>query len=195
MAFHHLAIATRDLKATHAFYTRAMGFELAKVEVARVGEQGFAKHLFYDTGNGELIAFWDFHDAELPEDWSPAISDALGLPHWANHIAFAARDLADLEVRRDRWLDHGHDAMEIDHGWCTSIYTNDPNAILVEFCTSTRRLGSADREEALRLLEAASPPVAPPPPTRLFRAAAEAGRGAGSEQRSGSAQARTKGVS
>jgi catechol 2,3-dioxygenase-like lactoylglutathione lyase family enzyme len=172
MAFHHLAIATRDVKATHAFYTRAMGFELAKVEVARVGKQGFAKHLFYDTGNGEMIAFWDFHDAELPGDWSPAISDGLGLPHWANHIAFAARDLADLEARRNRWLDHGHDAMQIDHGWCTSIYTNDPNGIMVEFCTSTRALDSADRDEALRLLDAASPPVGTAPASRIFRAAA-----------------------
>jgi catechol 2,3-dioxygenase-like lactoylglutathione lyase family enzyme len=147
-----------------------MGFELAKVEVARVGKQGFAKHLFYDTGNGEMIAFWDFRDAELPSDWSPAISDGLGLPHWANHIAFAARDLADLEARRNRWLDRGHDAMQIDHGWCTSIYTNDPNGIMVEFCTSTRALGHADREDALRLLEAASPPVAAAPPSQLFRA-------------------------
>jgi catechol 2,3-dioxygenase-like lactoylglutathione lyase family enzyme len=171
MGFHHLAIATKDAKATHGFYTGAMGFELAKVEVARVGERGFAKHLFYDTGNGELIAFWDFHDAGLPPDWSPAISDGLGLPHWANHVAFAARDLADLEARRRRWLEHGHDVMQIDHGWCTSIYTNDPNGIVVEFCTTTRPLTPADRADALRLLEASGPPVGEPPKSRLFRAA------------------------
>ncbi len=170
MAFHHLAIATRDAKATHEFYTRAMGFELAKVEVARVGESGFAKHLFYDTGNGEMIAFWEFHDAGLAGDWSPAISDGLGLPHWANHIAFAALDVADLDARRTRWLEHGYDVLEIDHGWCTSIYTTDPNGIMVEFCTSTRAFVSADREEALRLLEATSPPVGNPPPTRIHRA-------------------------
>lgn len=171
MAFHHLAIATRDVKATHEFYTRAMGFALAKVEVARVGKRGFAKHLFYDTGNGEMIAFWDFHDAGLRDDWSPAISDGLGLPHWANHVAFAAQDLADLEARRRRWLEHGYDVMEVDHGWCSSIYTNDPNGILVEFCTTTRAFEPADREEALRLLEVESPPVGAQPPSRTFRAA------------------------
>ena len=152
MAFHHLAIATRDLKATHDFYTRAMGFELVKVEVARAGRRGFAKHLFYDTGNGEMIAFWDFHDPDLPPDWSPAISTALGLPIWANHIAFDASDLDDIARRRERWLAHGVSVMEIDHGWCTSIYARDPNGILVEFCTSTRAFTQADREEALRLL-------------------------------------------
>jgi hypothetical protein len=39
-----------------------MGFELVKVAVGPAGKRGFAKHLFYDTGNGELIAFWDLHD-------------------------------------------------------------------------------------------------------------------------------------
>jgi catechol 2,3-dioxygenase-like lactoylglutathione lyase family enzyme len=140
--------------------------------VARAGKRGWAKHLFYEAGDGEMIAFWDFHDAGLRDDWSPAISDGLGLPHWANHVAFAARDLADLEARRRRWLEHGHDVMEVDHGWCTSIYTNDPNGILVEFCATTRALGPQDREEAARLLEASSPPLGGEPPvTRIYRAA------------------------
>ena len=32
MPYHHLAIATRDMKATHEFYTDAMGFELVRAE-------------------------------------------------------------------------------------------------------------------------------------------------------------------
>ena len=171
MGFHHVAIATRDARANHAFYTGAMGFALAKVEVAPAGRRGFAKHLFYDTGDGEMIAFWDLHDAELPPDWSPAISDGLGLPHWANHLAFRARDRADLDARLARWLAHGCDATEIDHGWCVSIYTNDPNGVMVEFCLTTRAPDAADRAEALRLLDAPRPelPTAPPP-IRLHRA-------------------------
>jgi catechol 2,3-dioxygenase-like lactoylglutathione lyase family enzyme len=69
MGYHHLALATRDIKATHEFYTAAMGFELVKVAVGPAGKRGFAKHLFYDTGNGELIAFWDLHDPDLAPDW------------------------------------------------------------------------------------------------------------------------------
>ena len=33
MAFHHVALATRDTAATHRFYTEVMGFELVKVVV------------------------------------------------------------------------------------------------------------------------------------------------------------------
>jgi catechol 2,3-dioxygenase-like lactoylglutathione lyase family enzyme len=152
MSFHHVALATRDVKATHEFYVGPMGFTLAKVEVAPSSKDGWAKHFFYDSGEGELIAFWDLHDEGIPADFSPAISSGLGLPAWVNHIAFTAKDLEDLAARRDRWLDHGIDVTEIDHGWCTSIYTADPNGIVVEFCATTRSFTAADREEAVRLL-------------------------------------------
>ena len=56
-----------------------------------------------------------------------------------------------------RWLDHGETVAEIDHGWCTSIYTTDPNGIMVEFCTSTRVLDEQDRAEAEALLFAERP--------------------------------------
>jgi catechol 2,3-dioxygenase-like lactoylglutathione lyase family enzyme len=171
MGFHHVAIAVKDAKATHEFYTGPMGFRLAKVEVGRAGEGGFAKHLFYDTGEGGMIAFWDLHDPALPENWSAAISDGLGLPRWANHIAFQARDLDDLAARLKRWIDFGLDCWEIDHGWCRSIYTNDPNEILVEFCVSTRALTRADAEQALALLAEESPTPGTPPPITVHRAA------------------------
>jgi catechol 2,3-dioxygenase-like lactoylglutathione lyase family enzyme len=170
MSFHHVAIATRDVKATHAFYSGPMGFELKKVEIAPSGKTGWAKHLFYDTGNGEMIAFWDLHDPELPEEWSPAIATGIGLPIWTNHIAFGATDLDDLARRRTRWLDHGVDVMEVDHGWCTSIYATDPNGIMVEFCASTREFSEADRKDALRLLESEEAVLGDPPPTKIHRA-------------------------
>jgi catechol 2,3-dioxygenase-like lactoylglutathione lyase family enzyme len=161
MPFHHVAVATRDTQANHRFYTESTGFELVKVVAAKSPEGGWAKHLFYDTGDGELIAFWELHDEALPSPIPTAIATDLGLPLWSNHIAFHAADLADIERRKQRWLAHGHDVMEIDHGfWCTSIYTQDPNGILVEFCTTTRTLGAEDRAEAARLLTDPSPPLA-----------------------------------
>ena len=36
MAYHHLALAAKDMKAIHAFYEGVMGFELVKVEIAPV---------------------------------------------------------------------------------------------------------------------------------------------------------------
>src|SRR3954452_20942812 len=173
--FRHTAFATRDPAATHTFYTEAMGFELVKVEVAPTPKGGWAKHFFYDTGGGELMAFWDLHDDTIPDTWSPAISTGLGLPEWVNHLAFAAADLDDLEARKQRWLTSGHDVAEIDHRWCASVYTVDPNGILVEFCTTTKPFTDDDRRDAVRLFADPEPPVMAPPEAKFHRAPARTG--------------------
>src|SRR3954471_11947783 len=106
MGYHHLAFATNDLDATHAFYTEVMGFTLVKAVANETPDGGWAKHVFYDTGQGELLAFWDIHDDAIA-DYSTAISEGLGLPAWVNHVAFAAATVEDLEARKQRLLDHG----------------------------------------------------------------------------------------
>ena len=47
MGYHHVALATAKLEATHRFYTEAMGFELVKTVVGPTPEGGWAKHVFY----------------------------------------------------------------------------------------------------------------------------------------------------
>ena len=174
MGFHHVAIATRDTKATHEFYTEAMGFELAKVVAGPTPEGGWSKHFFYETGHHELIAFWELHDESIDPDFSPAIAKGLGLPIWTNHIAFAAADLDDLAARRDRWLAQGHDVMEADHDWCHSVYTEDPNGILVEFCVNVREFTDQDREEAEERLRDPKPPFDAPAKVKFHRAERDA---------------------
>jgi catechol 2,3-dioxygenase-like lactoylglutathione lyase family enzyme len=170
MGFHHVALATRDLAATHAFYTEAMGFELQKAVVAPTDAPGgWAKHVFYETGGNGLIAFWELHDERMT-DFDPAISLGLGLEPWVNHIAFAASDLDDIAARRQRWLDTGHDVFEIDHGFCVSVYTMDPNNVLVEFCVDTKPYTQEDKHYALASLMDPSPELETPPAPIFHRA-------------------------
>jgi catechol 2,3-dioxygenase-like lactoylglutathione lyase family enzyme len=174
MPFHHLALVTRDTRATHLFYTRAMGFELVKTAVGPTPGGGWAKHVFYDTGQGQLMAFWELHDETIPEVPSAAMSLAIGLPEWVNHVAFWADDLADLERRRERWIAHGYDVMEIDHLWCKSIYTRDPNGNLVEFCATTEAFEPDEKRRALEALRDARPRLDPPGPRpKIYEASVE----------------------
>jgi catechol 2,3-dioxygenase-like lactoylglutathione lyase family enzyme len=168
MAFHHVALATRDIDATHRFYTEVMGFTLVKAVVAPTPNGGWARHVFYDTGDG-MIAFWDLHDPKMV-DFDPAISTGLGLEPWVNHVAFGARDLDDIEGRKQRWLDAGFDDVEIDHGFCVSVYANDPNGILVEWCTDTKPYTEADRVAAQAAMDTAEPPLEQPPEPKFFKA-------------------------
>lgn len=162
MGFHHLAFATNDMAATHAFYTEIMGFRLAKAVVNETPDGGWAKHVFYDTGDGDLIAFWDLHDDTIPP-FNPSISEGLGLPAWVNHVAFRSPSPAALEQRRDDLLAKGQIVVEIDHEFVRSVYLTDPNKILVEFCTDVRPLTDDDAAEAARLLADPAPLVGPAP--------------------------------
>jgi catechol 2,3-dioxygenase-like lactoylglutathione lyase family enzyme len=158
MGFHHVALATNDLVATHRFYTEVMGFRLVKTVVGETPKGGWAKHVFYDTGDGTCIAFWELHDDTIAP-FNSSISEALGLPAWVNHVAFSASDLDDLESRKQHLLGCGEVVVEVDHGFCRSIYVTDPNRVLVEFCTTTSPLDEADATEAARLLADPAPPV------------------------------------
>lgn len=175
MAFNHVAFATRDLAATHAFYTEVMGFRLAKVETGPTEQgTGWARHVFYDTGSGGrggkgMIAFWDLHDETIGSSFPTDLSTSMGLPVWVNHLAFDAESPEVFEAHKQRWREHGQTVVEVDHGWCRSIYITDPNGIMVEFCLDVRPLGEADAEEAERLLFAAEPPLKEAPPVVVHR--------------------------
>ncbi len=179
MGFHHVALATRDTAATHRFYTEVMGFALVKVVTSPTpGEHGgWSKHFFYDTGSAPaesnatesnatgphrsgdsgMIAFWEIHDSEIGESYSTDINAAAGLPWWVNHLAFDAPTLADLHRHRDRWREHGHTVLEIDHDFCTSIYIRDPSKNMVEFCHTTRPFSDDERTRAAEMLTAQIP--------------------------------------
>ena len=164
MGVSHIAIAVKDIEATHRFYTEAMGFELVKTEVVPQ-HGGLARHVFYSTGpeTDQLIAFWDLSGVPLERELRTDICRDLGLDPLTNHLAFTADDLDDLDRRRDRWLAAGHDVLLIDHNWITSIYTEDPDGIGVEFAVLTQPFTERDASEALELLRAESPQPSPPP--------------------------------
>ena len=173
MGVSHIAIAVKDIEATHRFYTEAMGFSLVKVEVVPQ-RGGFARHAFYATGssNDQLIAFWDLSNVPRAGELKTDICRDLGLDPLTNHLAFTADSLDDLARKRERWLAAGHDVLEIDHGWITSIYAEDPDGIAVEFAVVTQPFSERDAREALELLRAESPrPNAPPARVELHKAA------------------------
>ena len=164
MGYHHLALACRDIQAIHEFYEGLMGFELVKVEIGPVREGGWAKHFFYRMEDDhKFIAFWELHDVPGTENLETNISKAAGVPEHINHISFDVQGMDDLQRRKQQWLDAGLKVMEIDHNWCHSIYTRDPNGILVEFCVTTGSFTATDREKALRALAADEPEFSPPP--------------------------------
>lgn len=167
MAYHHLALAARDIRAIHEFYEGLMGFELVKVEVGPLPDGGWGKHFFYrmDGDDSRFIAFWELHDAPEQARHVYDLNAAANLPRGTNHVSFAAQSKDELQAWRERWNQAGYDVLEIDHNWCHSVYTVDPNGNFVEFCLTTESFDDVDRAAALAALS--EPDYQPTPPPAL----------------------------
>lgn len=144
--FHHVAYACRDLGATVHFYEDLMGFPLVHTESAaftppppnpRGLRPGYMRHVFFDAGDGEAIAFFDLHDAGEKADWRSDVSTGNGLPVWVNHCAFRADEAQQVATKVRMAAEGIEPLMELDHGWCHSVYFLDPNGIMVELCRDT----------------------------------------------------------
>ena len=150
MPLHHVAYATRDVEATTRFYDELMGFPLVHTEVQAHGES-WIRHVFYDIGGGESIAFFQFENVGEADGWTTDVSDGVGLPFWVNHCAFRADEATQAEVTERMAAAGIEPVMEQSHGWCHSVYFLDPNGIMVELCRDTPGF-EPDPAEATRLL-------------------------------------------
>ncbi len=70
--FSHIGLSTLDLDRSRDFYENVLGFKAVRCDVLRVKEGGQIRHIFFDTGRGQLIAFmeargvWTTGDREGP---------------------------------------------------------------------------------------------------------------------------------
>jgi catechol 2,3-dioxygenase-like lactoylglutathione lyase family enzyme len=144
--FSHIGLSTRDLDATREFYEHVLGFKAVRCDIIKIAEGGRIRHVFFDTGRDQLLAFMEPQEvAGIPVDYDAGINDGLGVPGSFYHFAFEAGSEAALEAKRQELLAKGVRVTEIvDHEWAKSIYFKDPNGISLEYCCLVRDIGTED---------------------------------------------------
>jgi catechol 2,3-dioxygenase-like lactoylglutathione lyase family enzyme len=144
--FSHIGLSTRDLDSTRDFYENVLGFKVARCDIIKFAEGGQIRHIFFDTGRDQLIAFMEPQGVPgIPEDYDAGINVGLGVPGSFYHFAFEAGSVAALEAKRQELLAKGIPVTDIvDHEWAQSIYFHDPNGISLEYCCLTRDVGTED---------------------------------------------------
>jgi catechol 2,3-dioxygenase-like lactoylglutathione lyase family enzyme len=55
--FSHIGLSTLDLDKTRAFYEGVLGFKPVVADTVTIEEGGHLRHMFFDVGGGQLIAF------------------------------------------------------------------------------------------------------------------------------------------
>jgi catechol 2,3-dioxygenase-like lactoylglutathione lyase family enzyme len=150
MGFHHIDLATKDMAATRAFYEGILGFPVVRSDIIEFEGQGRAQHVFFDCGDGQMIAF--ANSDRMPADLDTGINKGLGLPNGVYHFAFDAGSVENLTVLKASLEKHGVAVRGVeDHeGWCRSIYFTDPNGLQLEYCCLARKLTEEDAQPQVR---------------------------------------------
>jgi catechol 2,3-dioxygenase-like lactoylglutathione lyase family enzyme len=144
--FSHIGLSTLDLDRTRDFYENVLGFKAVRCDVIKIKEGGRIRHVFFDTGRDQLIAFMEARGVPgVPAQYDAGINRGLGVPNAFYHFAFEAGSEAALEEKRKDLIGKGVEVTEVvDHDWAKSIYFKDPNGLQLEYCCFTRELGDND---------------------------------------------------
>jgi catechol 2,3-dioxygenase-like lactoylglutathione lyase family enzyme len=115
---HHTALVSSDVERTTRFYQDVLGFPLTEMIENR--DYPGSTHFFFDLGNGNLLAFFDFPGLDVGP-----YAEVLGGLH---HIA--------ISVEPDRWeqLRAGLAAAGVEHEVHsgTSVYFRGPDGERLE---------------------------------------------------------------
>ena len=142
---HHAAYRCVDAEQTRWFYEDVLGLKFAAgltfEEAPGSNEEIEYMHLFFETGDGHFIAFFDAPDN--------APDDALSRKHSFDvHVAFEVADEAELLAMQKRILEKGKTCLgPVDHDFVRSMYMYDPNGIRVEITCRT------DKHDAILMEE------------------------------------------
>lgn len=133
-ALHHVAMVTNDMEKTVAFYRDVLGSEIAMAH--RLEREGEERHYFITVAPNVVFAFFEFPDAELPEEL-PATMPKSGRS--LDHICFHVETLEDWEGWKQRLTDAG---VTVHHaGHRPSFFFADPNNIVIEVALSSTHPG------------------------------------------------------
>jgi catechol 2,3-dioxygenase-like lactoylglutathione lyase family enzyme len=144
--FSHIGLSTLDLDKTRDFYENTLGFKPVVCDIIKVKEGGQIRHIFFDTGRDQLIAFMEARGVDgIPAEYDTSIARGLGVPPAFYHFAFEAGSEAALKTKREELIGKGVEVTDVvDHTWAKSIYFKDPNGIMLEYCCLTREFNAND---------------------------------------------------
>ncbi|MBF0185433.1 MAG: VOC family protein [Magnetococcales bacterium] len=129
---HHTAFATADAEATVHFWRDLLGMRLVLIS----GEPGNRQY-FFEVGENSCISFFEW--AGVDKIPYKRHGEPVNGPFVFDHIAIGVTDQDALwEVMA--LLDAGDFPASdvVDHGYCYSLYSYDPNGIPIEFTCNAR---------------------------------------------------------
>ena len=130
---HHTAYLSKDLEATRKFYEDLVGLPLVATwsETDELfGALRVYCHCFFGMPDGSALAFFQFAKKEDQDQFDPPLTPS-PFRHIALNVTKEAQDDIFKRLQAANWKPEGTYVLE--HGYCRSLYTEDPNGMLLEF--------------------------------------------------------------
>src|SRR5947209_12848991 len=106
--FSHIGLSTLDLDKTRDFYENVLKFKAVRCDIIKVKEGGQIRHVFFDTGQGQLMAFMEPRGIPgIPVEYDAGINRGLGVPDAFYHFAFEAGSPEALDAKRAELIKKG----------------------------------------------------------------------------------------
>ena len=130
---HHNAYVTKDMEATRKFYEEVIGLPLIATwsEADELfGALRIYCHCFFGLGDGGALAFFQFEKPEDAEQFGPQMPFS-PFHHIALNVDKETQDGIEERIKK-----HGYKEPQtfvLEHGYCRSVYIQDPNGLIIEF--------------------------------------------------------------
>ena len=145
---HHNAHVTDDMAAVRAFYEDVIGFPLVATwceQTFLFGKERTYMHCFFDIGDGECLAFFQFADPDDQAEFGPELA-----PSPFRHIAMKV-DQETQDRLREQVAAAGYTEPQtyfLEHGYCHSLYVVDPAGLIIEFTVDHPDVAKINRDQA-----------------------------------------------
>jgi len=129
---HHHAYVCSDQARTRHFYEDVIGLPLiatwieAKEFPDFPGRELSYSHTFYGIGDGGALAFFEFADEDAATHFRA--NEQRRFVHIA--LAVTSKAQQNIEARLNA---EGFPLRIVEHGYCRSLYVQDPDGLLIEF--------------------------------------------------------------
>jgi catechol 2,3-dioxygenase-like lactoylglutathione lyase family enzyme len=128
----HTAFRCRDAEQTRWFYEDVLGLKLAAAldfeeHSGVAGESRKYMHLFFEMGDGNLVAFFDDPDNVAADFFNQKMNG------FDSHMAMEVENMDSLLAMQKRIQDAGVTCLgPLDHGFAFSVYAFDPSGVQME---------------------------------------------------------------
>ncbi len=130
---HHHATVTDDQEATRHFYEDVIGMPLVatwtEADVLFGAERVYC-HTFYGLGDGSALAFFQFATQPDQDLFGPQMPKS-PFQHIAVKVSAEVQQAITERLQAAQWKPS--ETYVLEHGYCRSLYTEDPNGLLLEF--------------------------------------------------------------